>query len=590
MYTGLDSTAKDKEPLSTTVGQTHGQSRIAFIDIAILVGLVLAALLPRIILALQLDMVTDEAVYIGAGKIDFPLLVHFQIGANGWNYVYEAPPLVKLLIGLSVFLNSKLTHPLGELLAARIPSMVMGTLLVLAIYWLGRAPLGRVIALLAALCLAFSPWLAYFSALAYLDTTMATFISIAFLLFWYAPQRPALYPLAAVLLGLGADSKYTAVLIVPGMFLFTAYYFFLIRPRMPAEQRPRMPWGWWISAIFVAPLTFLATDPAIWPSPYKLLIHSFVFEWDHAKNGHLTFITGKAVLHAPHWTIPFILLVKMSLFVTVPAAFFICYALIQLVRFHLHSSKIEIADIINLSFILIWLISIIGMLSLLTIVVGTHYALPAAPPVALAGAYGLTKFLGYRRGRLFSSSSSEATSSEPLQAPILLPSRKPKLQPRAVAVVVFLAIMLAGPHLTGLINIPDAEGYSSELFHGENGVLQVAYPGYRDALQWLEQHTHGKASVGIVTISYLGIGTQSTFWYHYNQSFSTRYQLVTVYPGARIPVYDYLIFPMNLIQRGMTIPAPWKYHIIHTISGGNTIYCYITARTSPDLIGRGKQT
>ena len=157
--------------------------------------------------------------------------------------------------------------------------------------------------------------------------------------------------------------------------------------------------------------------------------------------------------------------------------------------------------------------------------------------------------------------------------------------------------MLAGPHLVGLISIPQAEGYSSEIFDGENSVLQVAYPGYRDALQWLEKHTHGPANVGIVTLSYLGLGnqapswgidTQSSSWYAYNKEFSPRYQLIAVYPGSRIPPYDYLIFPTNLIQRGMSIPAPWKYHIIESILGGNTTYCYITARSSPHLIERGK--
>ena len=350
MQADLDSVANDKKGSSTTVVQTCRRSHIALVDLAILVGLAFATLLPRVVLALQLDLVTDEAVYIGAGKIDLPLLGHLKIGVAEWNYNYEHPPLVKLLIGLSVFLNARLTQPLDELLAARIPSILMGTLLVLAIYWLGRVPLGRVVALLAALCLAFSPWLVYFSALAYLDTTMTTFITLAYLLLWYAPQRPVLYPLAAVLLGLGAASKYTAMLIVPGMVLFTAYYFFLICPRLPIEQRPRTPWGWWVSAIIVAPLAFLAADPAIWPSPYNLLIHSFEFEWKHAALGHLTFVAGRTSLHVSHWTIPFILFVKISLLTTVPAAFFVCYALVQLIRFHLHLSKLESADIINLSF------------------------------------------------------------------------------------------------------------------------------------------------------------------------------------------------------------------------------------------------
>ena len=589
MFAKLDSAATDRESLSTMSIQARRQLYISFVDVTILTGLTLVALLPRIILALQLDMVTDEAVYIGAAKIYFPLLKHLKMGASGWSINYEHPPLAKLLIGLSLSLNTLFVHSLGELLAARIPSIIMGTLLVLAIYWLGRASLGRVTALLAALCLAFSPWLVYFSALAYLDMTMTAFITLAYLLLWHAPQRPALYLLSAVLVGLGAASKYTAVLVIPGMVLFTAYSFFLIRPRLPVEQRLRIPWGWWIIAIILAPLTFLAANPAIWSSPYNLLLHSFDFQWDHSVVGHLTFIAGQARMHAPHWAIFSILFTKMSMFVTLSAVFFACYALVQLVRFHLHVPSIQTSNVTSLSFILIWLIAIIGMFSLLTIVVGTHYELPAAPPVALAGAYGLTVLLRYRRGHLFSSSSSETAPKEVVQAQRALLPCQSKLNPHAFAVVFLLTVVLAGPHLIGLVSIPNAEGYTSELFHGENTTLQVAYPGYRDALQWLEVHTRGHASVGLVTTWTMAMSGHSTSWYHYNTDFSARYHLIAIYPGERIPNCDYLIFPMDVIQRGMmTIPASWEYHIIHTVSGGNTTYCYIAARTSSDLIGRGQ--
>ncbi len=545
------------------------QPHLSLVDITILIGLTFAALLPRIILALRLDIVSDELVYIQAAKKYFPLLEHLKIGAKGWSFNYEQPPLVKLFIGLALYLNTILAHPLAELQAARIPSIIMGTVLVVAIYWLGHAIVGRVVALLAALCLAFSPWLAFFSAIAYLDIPMTTLITLAYLLIWYAPRRPVLYPLAAALLGLGAASKYPAVLIIPCMILFTAHYFFLIRPRLPVEQRPSIPWGWWASAIIVAPLTFLVANPAIWPSPYHLLIHSFTFEWKHAVNGHLTFIDGQANWHAPHWAIPFILLVKMSLLVTIPAAIIICYTLIQLIQFHLYHTKIEIADVTTFSFLLIWLVGIIGMFCLFTIVVGTNYALPAVPPVALAGAYGLTKFLGYRRGQLFSSSSPEIA---PLKSSPLRP-HKLGLQPYTVTSVTLLTLMLAVPHLIGLISVSDADGYSNELFRGENRVLQGSYIGYHDALQWLNQHTHGKASVGFVTIWNTGID----LWYHYNKNFSTHYRLAPVYPGTLIPSYKYLIFPINLVQRGITIPP--QYHIIHVISGGSTIYCYVTAHT-----------
>src|SRR5215471_17361698 len=204
----------------------------------ILLSLAAVAFIPRILLATQLDLVTDEEIYIAAGKIYFPLLLHLHMASAQWSFNYEHPPLVKLLIGSMVYLNAHLGHFFGELLAARIPSVSFGTLLILVIYGLGRGPFGRAIALLAALCLAVSPWLVYFSALAYLDTVMTTLITTAYLLLWSAPRNPRLYLLSAVLIGLGAASKYTAVLSLPGMVLFTAYYFLAIRPKLEASQRP----------------------------------------------------------------------------------------------------------------------------------------------------------------------------------------------------------------------------------------------------------------------------------------------------------------------------------------------------------------
>ncbi len=49
------------------------------------VGLALVAFIPRLLLALQLDVVTDEVVYIFGGKVYLPLLAHFDIGSiNGY--------------------------------------------------------------------------------------------------------------------------------------------------------------------------------------------------------------------------------------------------------------------------------------------------------------------------------------------------------------------------------------------------------------------------------------------------------------------------------------------------------------------------
>ena len=546
----------------------------------ILLGLALVALIPRIILATQLDMVTDEGTYIIGGKVYLPLVLHFRIVSQRWGFNYEHPAFAKLLIGLAISLNTHLGNVFGELLVARMPSILCGTLLVLAIYWLGRAPFGRAAALLAALCLAVSPWLVFFSALAYLDMTMTALITIAYLLLWPAIRQPRLYLLSAALLGLGAASKYTAVLAVPGMILFTAYYFFAVRPGLPAQQRPAIPWRWWLGAILLSPVIFLLADPAIWSDPFNLLLRSFSFEWDHSVNGHLTFIAGQYSLHVSHWAVLYIVFAKMSVFVTIPAVCFALFALVQLIRFHLPKTKLDAGEVTSIAFLFIWLCSVLGMFSLLNIVVGTHYLLPIAPPVALAGAFAWVTLFRYRRGALFNLTTTN--TSPTLATQVVSPTGKDRprltISRRAAVVLALLTVFMVGPHLVGLTTVYAAEGYTSEVFNGENTVLQVAYPGYREAATWLVAHTHSIGQVGLVAISgTLNPGYFGISWYTYNPKF-TKLNFKEVHPDDPAFPYDYLVWPMHLVQRGYTIPEPWRSHIVHVITGGNTTYCFIMAR------------
>src|SRR5689334_19713207 len=104
-------------------------------DVLITLALMILALIPRIMLARQLDVVTDEIVYIFGGKTDFHLLTHWLIKDNLWTYNYEHPPLVKLIIGSTIFLNKHSGTLLSELQAARVPSIIFGSLLIAAIYW-----------------------------------------------------------------------------------------------------------------------------------------------------------------------------------------------------------------------------------------------------------------------------------------------------------------------------------------------------------------------------------------------------------------------------------------------------------------------
>ena len=545
----------------------------------ILLGLALVALIPRIILATQLDMVTDEGTYIIGGKVYLPLVLHFRIVSQRWGFNYEHPAFAKLLIGLAISLNTHLGNVFAELLVARMPSILSGTLLVLAIYWLGRAPFGRAVALLAALCLAVSPWLVYFSALAYLDMTMTALITMAYLLLWPAIRQPRLYLLSATLVGLGVASKYTAVLAVPGMILFTAYYFFAVRPTLPAQQRPAIPWLWWLGAILLSPVIFLLADPAIWSDPFNLLLRSFSFEWDHSVNGHLTFIAGQYSLHVSHWAVLYIVFAKMSVFVTIPAACFALFALVQLIRFHLPKTKLDAGEVTSIAFLFTWLCSVLGMFSLLNIVVGTHYLLPIAPPVALAGALAWVTLFRYRRGALFNPTTTSTSPTLATQAvsPTRIGRPRITISRRATVVLAVLTIFMVGPHLVGLTTVYAAEGYTSEAFNGENTVLQVAYPGYREAATWLVAHTHSIGQVGLVAISgTLNPGYFGISWYTYNPKF-TKLNFKEVHPDDPAFPYDYLVWPMHLVQRGYTIPEPWRSHIVHVITGGNTTYSFIVS-------------
>ncbi len=552
----------------------------------------ISALVPRILLARQLDLVTDEAIYIIAAKMYFPLLLHLNFTNGGWNYNYEHPPLVKVLIGISLYIDGRMGHVVSDLKAARTPSIISGTLLIVAIYWLGRAPLGRAVALLAALCLAFSPWLVYFSALAYLDTTMTALITIAYLLLWHAIRQPRLYLLIGVLVGLAVASKYTAALAIPAIILFTAYYYFILFLRLPHQRRPRIPWRWWLIAAVLAPITFFAADPAIWRNPIPLLVRSFLFEWHQSVDGHLTFLAGQYGGHVPHWAILYIIFAKMSVFVTIPAAFFVIYELVGLIRFHfgrLVAPEAEIPERASKAFLLIWLFAMLGMFSLLNIAVGTHYYLPLAAPVALCGASGLAILFRYRHGLLFATGKVPAGTQE-IQAAeqaleVATAKRKRSIDTRTAIVLAAMAALLALPHLVGLVTVHGAEGYTSEVFHGENGVLQVAYPAYREAASWLLDHTRQPGTVGLVALPQtLDTGYYDVSWNTYNHDLMGRLRFMEAHPTDHSFPYDYLVWPMHLVQRGYAIPAFWRSHLVHVVMGGNTTYCFILARNPATVL------
>ncbi|GHO50023.1 ArnT family glycosyltransferase [Ktedonospora formicarum] len=553
----------------------RGILRLAIVDICVALIVFIVALIPRIQLGRQLDLVTDEIIYIRGGEVYFPLLTQWQIFASNWQYNYEHPPLAKLLMGFALSCNDFFGHVLTTLQAARVPSILLGTLLCAAIYWLGRRPFGRTVAALAALALAVSPWMSYFSALAYLDMTMTTLATIAFLLLWYAVQRPKLYLAVGIVLALAMDSKYTAVLILPGMLLYIFYYSRFIRPRLGiTEKNPRK---WWIWGAVSIPIAFYIANPSLWVNPFVRLFQSFAFEWIHSSEGHLTFMAGTIYMHMPRWTILYMLFAKISIFITIPALIFIVYAISKLVRYHRSQTAVSPMEAASIAFLLFWLLSTLGMYSLLNIVVGTHYYLPVAPSIAVSGVFGLAIILRYRRSLSWRTAiNGQMTTSE--SKPFAIRSYAP-FNVRSILTLVVMAGILVTPPLIGMLTVRDAEGYTNEIFQGENNSLQVAYPGYRDAVLWIADHDAHPATVSLVAFhDTLGTPQDSHSWFYYNKDLPSRLTLSSATPIQGTYTADFLIWPMHLLQRGYPIPEPWRSHVVGKIMGGNTIYCYILAR------------
>ena len=533
------------------------------------------AFIPRWSLAHTLDLVTDESTYIPTGRFDLALLLNGNLQSTYWHVNYEAPSLPKLIMGAGSLIGSTHDTLNGFLLGARIPGVVLGALTIVLAYWLARPIFGRTPALLGALALALSPWAAYFSAIAYLDSYLLDFVTIAILLTWHAARKPWLLPLVAVLLALGFDSKYTGAFAALPVTLYLAYYY-------ACEVRRRPPW----QILSMLPILFAVlylADPSIWVEPVGRISESIQFQWEHAATGHNVFLNGMVLSHVPPGEVVYILFAKMSLFVIVPAFLALPWCAYRLIRARRRPTRLD--D--RAAFAFSWF-SMLLPFGLLNIVVGTHYMLPLAPAVTFVGAWafvGAARWLGPRvaaDGLVWLRRIPNLRLRRRLPRMLSAKSRRYA----AFALIAVAALLLSVPPAYGLATIPQAEGYTSEWLTSENATLQVAYPGYADAVDWVTDHT-----TGYVTVTLIASKGTLDYWRDQRQSlFPTRIRMRFVTPEDRVagsvdgqplpaPVSktEYVIWPAHLIQRGFSTLPNWQSHVVATISGGGTTYCYILA-------------
>jgi 4-amino-4-deoxy-L-arabinose transferase-like glycosyltransferase len=557
---------------------------LAWPDLALTLVLALVAFIPRWVLLHQLDIVTDEAVYVPVGRLDVSLLAHGHLLAPEWLVNYEAPALPKLLMGLAAALAGFVQPSLGMVQAARLPGAIISALALALLYPLSKPIFGRWPALLGALCLALSPWYSYFSSIAYLDMYAASFVNLAFVTLWHARQRPRLYLLVGVLLGLGFACKYTAALALPGMLAFVWYQSRL--GDSSASGQKRLPWKMLGLAALCGLAALYLADPAIWVNPVIRLANSIGFQLGHAEQGHRTFFAGSYSGHIPPGAVFLILLIKVSAFVVLPALLFLPWAAARLAR-HRRQPAPENAP---LAFGLCWLGGLLLPFSFLSIVVGTHYMLPLAAPVCLVGAYTLLRALNGAAAWLLRAQTTRLqTQPAPVDQAGQVATRPAASKTSLAAdypasrwlsrpvlaqafVLALAAVLLVVPHALGLVSAPQAEGYTSELFPSENGLLQVAYPGYADGVQWLQVHARVPGSVGLVSLP-----DALNYWLAARQDLqSARLPLRAATP-TELAGDEYLVWPMHLIQRGYPPPPEWAGKVVHAVMGGATIYCLILA-------------
>ena len=185
--------------------------------------------------SLSKSLTWDEPVFIASG--------YSYLTRNDFRMNAEAPPLLQQLQALPL-LNLHLhqvdtTHAVWQNAAhivngqyfiqtnaqhlhtisqrARFPILIIGTLLVLAIFFWGQQLYGTTPALLASAIAACSPNLLAHAKLATTDLGCAAFMFFATITFWYAVQHPhwKRWLLCGIITGLALLTKYTALLLGP---------------------------------------------------------------------------------------------------------------------------------------------------------------------------------------------------------------------------------------------------------------------------------------------------------------------------------------------------------------------------------------
>lgn len=223
---------------------------------------------------------------------------------------------------------------LDFMLAVRLPYVLLTAASVAGFYLLARRLLGRGVALLGSLFLAFDPFYLAHSRVAHGDAPVTVFMGLSTLALFIYLQAPSRYDihgspgegqgaadagrrwliLSAIMGGLAALTK------APGQFLAPFVVVVGVGHWLTESRRTRR-FNWWLARCWltdlslwggVAALVFVVLWPAMWQDPAGTLIRMLNETFGKVEEGHLVFFMGQPMLKPGLGFYPYVTLFRLT--------------------------------------------------------------------------------------------------------------------------------------------------------------------------------------------------------------------------------------------------------------------------------------
>ena len=178
----------------------------------------------------------------------------------------------------------------ADLDAARRTDSVVGALIVVVVYFIGKRLANRLAGAVAALVLIPHPLSIYLSSLANSDSLLTLLVALAALVAAGLADRPSWWRavLLGVLLGLGGATKLSPLFValpLAGLGLVLLGWAWLRRRRGDPSATPAPALAWQLLSVpVVAAVTFVAAYPYLWPDPVGRTITLFEFRAREMQN------------------------------------------------------------------------------------------------------------------------------------------------------------------------------------------------------------------------------------------------------------------------------------------------------------------